>query len=96
MRTALLGQLPIEDRTIAIGDQGVGTLSDGDPEGPDGSYLQAWALELRAGQEVTADLISSDFDSYLMVTGPGLESELSDDDGGVGCGGDRLRMDCLG
>jgi hypothetical protein len=47
--------------------------------------LQAWALELRAGQEVTTDLVSSDFDSYLMVTGPGLESGLSDDDGGGGC-----------
>ena len=86
VRVALLGQLPLEDRAIAIGDQGVGALSVADPEGPDGSYLQAWALELRAGQEVTTDLVSADFDSYLMVTGPGLESELSDDDSGGGCG----------
>ena len=47
--------------------------------------MQAWAIELRAGQEVTAELNSSDFDAYLLVTGPGLESELSDDDGGGGC-----------
>ena len=34
VRVALLGQLPLEDRAIAIGDQGVGTLSDVDTEVP--------------------------------------------------------------
>ena len=85
MRVALLQQLPVEDRTLAIGGAGSGTLSDADPVGPDGSPVQAWALELRAGQQVTADLTSSDFDAFLLVTGPGLTSELSDDDGGSGC-----------
>ena len=86
VRVALLGRLPLEDRRLAIGVEGFGTLSDADPEGPDGSYLQAWSLTLTAGQEVTADLTSADFDSYLLVTGPGFASELSDDDSGGGCG----------
>ena len=85
VRVALLQQLPVEDRTLAIGGAGSGTLSDADPVGPDGSPVQAWALELRAGQQVTADLTSSEFDAFLLVTGPGLASELSDDDGGGGC-----------
>ncbi len=85
MRVALLGQLPLENRMLAIGVEGFGTLSDADPVGPDGSYVQAWALQLSAGQEVTANLISSDFDPYLWVTGPGFDSGLSDDDSGGGC-----------
>ena len=85
VRVALLGQLPTEDRILAAGVEGRGTLSADDSEGPDGSYVQAWALLLRAGEEVTAELTSSDFDAYLLVMGPGLESELSDDDGGGGC-----------
>ena len=85
MRVALLEQLPLEGRTLTMGAEGFGTLSDADPEGPDGSYVQAWALELSAGQEVTASLASSDFDAFLLVTGPGLEWELSDDDSGGGC-----------
>lgn len=84
MRVALLQQLPLDDRMLAIGVAGSGTLSDTDPLGPDGSFVQAWALELSAGQQVTADLTSFDFDAYLLVTGPGLQP-LSDDDGGGGC-----------
>ena len=85
MTVALLEQLPLEGRTLTMGAEGFGTLSDADPEGPDGSYAQAWALPLSAGQEVTVDLTSPDFDAYLWVTGPGLDSGLSDDDSGGGC-----------
>ncbi len=85
LRSAVLGQLPTEDRILAAGVEGRGTLSDADSQGPDGSYVQAWALLLRAGEEVTAQLTSSDFDAYLILMGPALESELSDDDGGGGC-----------
>jgi serine protease Do len=41
-----------------------------------------WGFEATAGQRVTIDLMSDDFDTYLYVTGPGLEEPLSDDDGG--------------
>ena len=54
-------------------------LTDLDPV-VDGKPVQAWAFEARAGQQVTIELISDDFDSYLQVVGPGL-SPLTDDDG---------------
>ena len=49
-----------------------------------GKPMQAWALEVRAGDSVRIDLISDDFDSYLFIAGPDLEEPLSDDDGGEG------------
>lgn len=48
-----------------------------------GSFVQAWALEGRAGQTVAIDLTSEELDTYLFVLGPGLDL-LSDDDGGDG------------
>ena len=80
-----LDQIPVENRRLTIGVEASGRLSDADPEGPDGAHMQAWALGLSAGQEVTADLLSSDFDAFLIVTGPGLVGGLFDDDSGGGC-----------
>lgn len=48
-----------------------------------GSFVQAWALEGRAGQTVAIDLTSGELDTYLFFLGPGLDL-LSDDDGGDG------------
>ena len=50
-----------------------------------GSPVQAWALEGRAGEAVTVDLISDQFDAYLTVLGPGLDEWLADDDGAGLC-----------
>ena len=47
--------------------------------------LEAWSLEGRAGQRVTIDLYSSDFDAYLYLVGPGSDETLRDDDGAGGC-----------
>jgi hypothetical protein len=85
MTVALLEQLPLDDRMLTMGVESMGTLSVADPEIFEGLHTQAWALRLSAGQEVTIDVTSSDFDSYLWVTGPGLDSGLSDDDSGGGC-----------
>ena len=85
MTVALLEQLALEDRILTIGVEASGTLSAADPAVLDGLYTQAWALRLSAGQEVTVDVTSSDLDSYLWVTGPGLDSGLDDDDSGGGC-----------
>ena len=46
----------------------------------DGRTSQAWTFEGTAGQPVTVELISADFDSYLTVMGPGLAAPLEDDD----------------
>ena len=48
------------------------------------SYVQTWEFLGEAGEPVTFDLESSDFDATLSLAGPGLQSVLSDDDGGDG------------
>ena len=78
-------QMPVGDRILEIGVEASGRLSDADPESPDGSHIQVWALGLSAGQEVTVDLISPDFDAYLLVIEPGTGKGLTDDDSGGGC-----------
>ena len=59
----------------------MGTLTAADPV-IDGKPAQAWAFEARAGEFVTIELMSDDFDSYLYIVGPGLSEPLTDDDGG--------------
>jgi hypothetical protein len=84
----LLGWLlsmPLGGRVIGVGGMAAGELSSADAESWDGSYAQAWALEMQAGEQATVDLRSDDFDSYLFVAGPGLPEPLSDDDGAGGC-----------
>jgi redox-sensitive bicupin YhaK (pirin superfamily) len=46
--------------------------------------LEAWTLMLAAGQTVTIDLRSDDFDAYLYLAGGGLSSPIQNDDGGDG------------
>ncbi len=69
-------------RVLRRGAPPVGTLSGVDPT-IEGKPVQAWAFEAAAGDIVTIDMMSDDFDSYLYVVGPGLES-LENDDGGDG------------
>lgn len=85
MTVAVLEQLPLDDRALTIGVDASGTLTEADPEVQAGQYTQVWALELSAGQTVSVSATSADFDSYLWVTGPGLDSGLDDDDSGGGC-----------
>ena len=75
-----LAELSTEGRRLSVGMDSYAMLSDLDPV-VEGKPVQAWAFEARAGQQVTIDLMSEDFDSYLRVVGPGL-SPLTDDDGG--------------
>ena len=63
----------------------VGQLAASDHRGWDDTYVQVWELGLRAGQAATVDLLSTDFDAYLMIVGPGIEGVLSDDDGAGAC-----------
>lgn len=74
---------------IAPGASVSGSLASGDPSrlsgvSRTGPYMHAWTIQGVAGQSVTFDMRSTTLDSYLMVTGPGLTSPLSDDDGGSG------------
>jgi len=77
-----LVRLPTADRRLRVGSTSPGMLTAADPR-VDGQPVQAWSFEARAGDFVTIDMQSDDFDSYLHVVGPGL-NELTDDDGGDG------------
>ena len=69
--------------TLRPGGSVQGRLERGDPVHR-GGFVQAWALEARAGQSLAIDLTSDPLDPYLFVQGPGLGETLTDDDGGDG------------
>ena len=83
--TSVLMLLDTDGRELKIGDEVRGALSVADFITTDDSYVEAWAFQGQPGQEVTIDLVSDDFDSYLYVAGPGLEETLADDDSGGAC-----------
>ncbi len=82
---AVLGELSFEDRSVRQGQVARGALSSNDAECGGGSYIQAWALPGEEHQTLTVDLLSTAFDAYLYLVGPGVVEPLSDDDGAGGC-----------
>lgn len=82
---SVLTLLDTDGRQVDVGDEVTGALSTGDYVSVNGAYLEAWAFDGEAGQEVSIDLVSDDFDAYLYVVGPGIDGALSDDDGGGAC-----------
>ena len=83
--TSILTLLSTDGRELEIDAEVRGALSASDFTTAGESYVEAWALEGRPGQEVSIDLMSDDFDSYLYVVGPGLGEALTDDDSGGAC-----------
>ena len=76
-----MATLSVGDRLLRVGSIATGMLTAADPV-VQGKPVQAWAFEARAGDLVTIELLSDDFDSYLHVAGPGLPVPLTNDDGG--------------
>ena len=73
-------------RAIAPGQITLGTVTVEDNLLPsDSTYAQAWTIAGRAGQTVTVDLQSEEFDPFLYVDGPGIDRPLQDDDSGGNC-----------
>lgn len=75
-------------RGISVGQTQQGSLSRSDVLlSSDSTYAQAWTIQARAGQTVTIDLESDDFDSYLFLRGPGISGgrDYQDDDSGGNC-----------
>jgi len=83
--TSVLTLLPTDGRRLTVGGEFTGALSTADFVSPDDYYLEAWALEGRAGQNVTLDLLSDAFDPRVYVVGPGFPSTQWSDDGAGGC-----------
>jgi len=78
--------------TITIGQTVQGRLTRQDVfREIDSTYAQSWTLHGTAGQTVTIDLESDEFDSYLFVMGPGIARSNQDNDSGGNCNA-RLTM----
>jgi hypothetical protein len=56
-----------------------GTLGEGDSRLSGGEYFDTYTIQVQAGQSIIADLTSSAFDPYLILTSPGNESNANDD-----------------
>jgi len=77
---------PDEDTEIdEAGSLSFGLAANGAMTGNEGVYeghhVQGWTLDASAGDRLSVELRSADFDSYLYFTGAGFESALWDDDG---------------
>ncbi len=74
--------------SIAVGQTRQGALTSGDVLlRSDSTYAQPWVIQGRAGQTITVDLESDEFDSYVFLRGPGLAGgrDFQDDDSGGNC-----------
>jgi serine protease Do len=62
-----------------------GALSSSDYTLPSDAFIDLWEIQGKAGESMTIDLKSQDFDAVLYVVGEGLGETLNDDDGGGRC-----------
>jgi hypothetical protein len=60
-------------------EQFSGQLRQGDQQLEAGQYFDVYEVTLIKGQEVTFELSSTEFDTYLVVTGPNQETYFNDD-----------------
>jgi len=71
---------------IEVGQTITGSLSSDDPEFTgDSTYFERWILPVKPNQAFTVDLLSDDFDAYLMLTKGRGDKLVDNDDGGGGC-----------
>jgi hypothetical protein len=70
---------------VRVGETVNGSLTSSDSLYPDGSYFKFYQFTAPAGQVVTIDLSSDDFDPVLIVRGDDLDQSIINDDGGPGC-----------
>src|SRR5260221_437451 len=73
---------------IAVGQTQQGSLTRSDVLSTgDSTYVQPWTIQGSAGQTVTIDLESDEFDAYVLLRGPGASggSALQDDDSPRDC-----------
>jgi hypothetical protein len=77
--------LPRPAGRLAPDQETRGALSSSDYTAANDVYLDLWELEGKAGESITVDLKSEDFDAVLYAVGPGLAETLTDDDSGGRC-----------
>lgn len=66
---------------VTIGQRVAGRLEPGDQARPEGGLQDAWEFDGRAGQDVTVQLRSSAFDTYLELRDPRGDLVAENDDG---------------
>lgn len=69
---------------VGMGGRLTGVLDEADPLTNDGKFYEIYSFTGRAGQQITIDLSSDMFDSYLILgrqTASGFETIREDDDG---------------
>jgi hypothetical protein len=71
--------MPIECDSMVDGD-----IETTDCSLDDGTYADFWTFDGTAGTEVTIDLESDDFDTFLFLLDPVPDVVATDDDGGTG------------
>lgn len=80
------GPLPAQVRSIAIGEEATGSLTEDDPILPGGFSYDVWEFQGQVGQIVRVDMISESvpsLDPYLIALNQSGGGELGrDDDGG--------------
>ena len=83
---ALLAGSAIAQQSLQPGASTPGELRSGDARLNSGEFVDSYEFQGRAGEQVSLRLQSSDFDAYLMVSGPGDFSQENDDgqDGDTG------------
>ena len=64
---------------LASGRAARGSLDASDATLRSGEYSDVYTLNVRAGQRLTVDLASDDFDTYLLATGPAGDQDDNDD-----------------
>ena len=70
---------------VRVGEAVNGSLTSSDSLYPDKTYFRMYQFTAPAGQPVTIDLSSDDFDPVLIVRGDDLDASIINDDGGPGC-----------
>ena len=70
--------------SILIGATARGTLTDNDATAEDGSYFDAYAVQVKDGDKLVVTMVSNDFDAFLVLgrdqDDGGFETLESDDD----------------
>lgn len=67
------------DGTLRVDAPSSGELSASDPTRQGGQYFESWAFEGTAGESITLELTSHDFDTFLILRAPNGSEESNDD-----------------
>jgi hypothetical protein len=73
------GTVRPSDPVPSAGDVTRGTLASGDVTLRSGEYVDTHRVQVQAGQTLSVEVASSDFDTYVMVKTPDGEQEDNDD-----------------